>query len=262
MYDFLLGNFNLENEGLRCCWWGEVKLIQNSSFLFHSHYSPRFPEKKVGKNTFRAFTGKLEKPINLRCRGGDASLGGWMILTSLENEQSASYGYAISLQIIFLERRTRRCIENYREKSGFVSVVDKSASWVVLSVRHDEKGWLPSPSVCTKTCRKFVFTLFFPSPPPLPSPLFQTLMSALSLGWNRIPLSSAALLSACFSGTMTSILPDISGKIRIFLKEDISRKRGCRVISLSRSNRVSFIFGCAGTKVAILEMGWRMANLF
>lgn len=78
-----------------------MKLIQNSSFLFHSHYSPRFPEKKVGKNTFRAFTGKLGKPINLRCRGGDASSGGWMILTSLENEQSASYGYAISLQIIF-----------------------------------------------------------------------------------------------------------------------------------------------------------------
>lgn len=120
VYDFLLGNFNLENEGLRCCWWGEVKLIQNSSLLFHSHYSPRFPEKKVSKNTFRAFTGKLEKPINLRCRGGDASLGGWMILTSLENEQSASYGYAISLQIIFLERRTRRCMENYREKSGFL----------------------------------------------------------------------------------------------------------------------------------------------
>lgn len=77
-----------------------MKLIRNSSFLFHSHYSPRFPEKKVGKNTFRAFTGKLEKPINLRCRGGDASLEGWMILVSLENEQSASYGYAISLQII------------------------------------------------------------------------------------------------------------------------------------------------------------------
>lgn len=101
VYDFLLGNFNLENGGLRCCWWGEVKLIQNSSFQFHSHFSPRFPEKKVGKNTFRAFTGKLEKPINLRCRGGDASSDGWMILTSLENEQSASYGYATSLQIIF-----------------------------------------------------------------------------------------------------------------------------------------------------------------
>lgn len=107
-----------------------MKLIQNSSFLFHSHYSPRFPEKKVAKNTFRAFTGKLEKPINLRCRGGDASSEGWMILTSLENEQSESYGYAISLQMIFFwgGRRTRWCSENYGEKSGFVSVVDKSAS--------------------------------------------------------------------------------------------------------------------------------------
>lgn len=88
VYDFLLENFNLENEGLRCCWWGEVKLIQNSSFLFHSHYSPRLLETKVGKNTFRAFTGKLEKPINWRCRGGDASLEGWMILMLLENDQS------------------------------------------------------------------------------------------------------------------------------------------------------------------------------
>lgn len=166
VYDPLLGNFNLENEGLRCCWWGEVKLIQNSSFLFHPQYSPRFPEKKVGKNTFRAFTGKLEKPINLRCRGGDASLGGWMILTSLENEQSASYRYALSLQIIFWRDVHS---ENYGEKAGFVSVVDKRASWVVLYVRHDEQGWLPSPSVCTKTCRKFVFTLFSP---PLLSPLF------------------------------------------------------------------------------------------
>lgn len=114
---------------------------------------------------------------------------------------------------LFFERRSRWCSENYREKSGFVSVVDKSSSSVVLYVRHDEKGWLPSASVCTKTCRKFVFTLFSH---PLPSPLFQPFMSALSLGWNRIPLSSAALLSAGFSGTMTSILPDISGEIRIF----------------------------------------------
>lgn len=68
-----------------------MKLIQNSSFLFHSHYSPRFPEKKVAKNTFRAFTGKLEKPINLRCRGGDAGSEDWMILTLLEKEQSVSY---------------------------------------------------------------------------------------------------------------------------------------------------------------------------
>lgn len=50
-----------------------MKLIQNSSFLFHSHYSPMFPEKKVGKNTFRAFTGKLEEPIDWRSGGGDAS---------------------------------------------------------------------------------------------------------------------------------------------------------------------------------------------
>lgn len=76
------------------------------------------------------------------------------------------------------------------------------------------------------------------------SPLFQPLMSALSLGWNRIPLSSAAILSAGFSGTMTSILPDISGEIRIFLKEDISRKRGCRVISPSRSNSQLYIWLC------------------
>lgn len=87
-------------------------------------------------------------------------------------------------------------------------------------------------------------------------------MSALSLGWNRIPLGSAALLSAGSSGTMTPILPDISVEIRIFLKEDVSRKSGFRVISLSRSNRVSFIFGCAGTKVAIPHVCCETANLF
>lgn len=117
-----------------------------------------FPEKKVGKNTFRAFTGKLEEPIDWRSGGGDASLEGWLILTSLGQERSASRGYAISLQ-----RRTRRWPENYGEKSPFVFVVDKSASWAVLYGRHDEKGWLPSASVCTKTGRKFLFT---PSSPP------------------------------------------------------------------------------------------------
>lgn len=96
---------------------------------------------------------------------------------------------------------------------------------------------------------------------PLPSLLFQPLMSALSLGWNRIPLSSASLLSAGFSGTMTSILPDISVEIRIFLKEDISRKSGFRVISLSRSNRVSFIFGCVGTG-RLRNSRCAVANLF
>lgn len=79
-------------------------------------------------------------------------------------------------------------------------------------------------------------------------------MSAMSPGWNRIPLSAAALLSAGLSGTMTSILPDILVEIRIFLKEDTSRKSGFRVISLSRSNTASFIFACAGMKVAIFEM--------
>lgn len=266
--DFLPGNFNLENEGLRCCWWGEVKLIQNSSFLFHSHYSPGFPEKKVAKNTFRAFTGKLEKPINLRCRGGDASSEGWMILTSLENEQSESYGYAISLQMIFfggcggetypvvlgkLWRKIRFCFCCWQKR--FMSCFVCETWW----------GRMIAQSVCLqkdlqKVCIYLFFFLFFFFP--LPPLLFQPLMSALSLGWNRIPLSSAAPLSAGFSGTMTSILPDISGEIRIFLKEDISHKSGCRVISLSRSNTVSFRFGCAGTKVAILEMGWRMANLF
>lgn len=88
--DFPPGNFNLGGGGgLRCCWWGEVKLIQNSSFLFHSHYSPMFPEKKVGKNTFRAFTGKLEEPIDWRSGGGDASLEGWRVLTSWGHERSA-----------------------------------------------------------------------------------------------------------------------------------------------------------------------------
>ena len=220
-----------------------MKLIQTSSFLFHSHYSPRFPEKKVGKNTFRAFTGKLEKPINLRCRGGDANLEGWVILTSLENEQSASYGYAISRQIHF-----RRDVPGGAQKI-WRKIQFCFCCWQkrFMSCFVCETWWerMIAQSVCLhkdlqKVC---IYPFFFL----VSRCLFQPLMSAFSLGWNRIPLSFAALLSAGFSGTMTSILPDISGEIRIFLKEDISRKSGCRVISLSRSKRVSFIFGCAGT---------------
>lgn len=53
---------------------------------------------------------------------------------------------------------------------------------------------------------------------------------------------------------MTSILLDISVKIKIFLKKDISHRRGFRLISLSRSNRVSLMCGYAGMKVAGVEM--------
>lgn len=52
---------------------------------------------------------------------------------------------------------------------------------------------------------------------------------------------------------MTSILLDISVEIRIFLKKDISHRKGFRLISLSRSNRISLMFGYAGMKVAGLE---------
>lgn len=77
----------------------------------------------------------------------------------------------------------------------------------------------------------------------------------------RIPLRSEALLSAGCSGTMTSILQDILVEIAIFLKKDISRRNGFRLISLSGSNRVCLIFGYAGMKVAGLEMCWRIAIL-
>ncbi len=78
---------------------------------------------------------------------------------------------------------------------------------------------------------------------------------------NSSQVCSEALLSAGCSGTMTSILLDISVEIRIFLKKDISRSNGLRLISLSRSNRVSLMFGYAGMKVAGLEMCWRIAIL-
>lgn len=72
---------------------------------------------------------------------------------------------------------------------------------------------------------------------------------------HRIPpqVCSLLLLSAWCSGTMTSILLDISVEIRIFFKKDISHRKGFRLISLSRSNRVSLMFGYAGMKVAGLE---------
>lgn len=78
---------------------------------------------------------------------------------------------------------------------------------------------------------------------------------------NSSQVCSQVLLSALCSGTMTSILLDISVEIRIFLKKDISRRNGFRLISLSRSNRVSLMFGYAGMKVAGLEMCWRIAIL-
>lgn len=76
---------------------------------------------------------------------------------------------------------------------------------------------------------------------------------------HRIPLRSVALLSAGCSGTMTSILPDISGDITIFVKKDISGGDGFGPVFLSRSNKVSLIFGYCGTEVARLEMSWRIA---
>lgn len=78
---------------------------------------------------------------------------------------------------------------------------------------------------------------------------------------NSSQVCSQVLLSAQCSGMMTSILLDISVEIRIFLKKDISCRNGFRLISLSRSNRVSLMFGYAGMKVAGLEMCWRIAIL-
>lgn len=60
---------------------------------------------------------------------------------------------------------------------------------------------------------------------------------------------------------MTFILLDISLEIRISLKKDISNKNGFRLISLSRSNSVSRMFGYAGMKVAGLEMRRSIAIL-
>lgn len=59
-------------------------------------------------------------------------------------------------------------------------------------------------------------------------------------------------LSARCSGTMTSILRDISVEIRISLKKDISHRDGFRLISLSRSDRAALMFGYVGMKVARL----------
>lgn len=229
-----------ENRGLRCCWQGEVKLIQNSWFLSHSHYSPMFPEKKVGKNTFRAFTGKLEKPIDLRCRGGGRQfrrLDDTLVITA-----RAWATDMLSAFRLFL-------IQKYPVMPGKL----RRKIWFCF---HCWQKCFMSRLVCAQRLAESLYLPFFPHL----SLLFQPLMSSLSLGWNRIPLCSATLLSAGSSGTMTSILPDISVEIRIFLKEDISRKSSFRVISLSRSNRVSF--GRTGTKVAMLEMCSWMTNLF
>lgn len=58
------------------------------------------PEKKVRKNTFQAFTGKLDKPIESKFKTGDVSLEGRTVLTSLNHEQNARCGSAINPQII------------------------------------------------------------------------------------------------------------------------------------------------------------------
>lgn len=146
-----------------------MKLIQNSSFLFHSHYSPMFPEKKVGENTFRAFTGKLEEPIDWRSGGGGASLEGRLILTSLGHERRASRGYAIS---------TRRWPENYGEKSPFVLLLTKVPHELFCMGDMMRKDDCPVRLFAQRLAESFYL-------PPLPLPprlLFQPLMSALSLG--------------------------------------------------------------------------------
>lgn len=76
---------------------------------------------------------------------------------------------------------------------------------------------------------------------------------------NYSQVRNQLLLSAGCSSAMTSILPDVSVEIRIFLKKDTSHRKGFRLISLSRSNRPSLMFGCTSMKVAGLEMCWRIA---
>lgn len=97
-----------------------------------------FPEKKVCKNTFQAFTGKLDKPIESKSKGGNGSLEGWMLLTSLNHEQSARYGYAISLQIIN-EREVPGNTWEFTEKkkTRFYWKIHKRGSWLEF-VRQDD----------------------------------------------------------------------------------------------------------------------------
>lgn len=111
--------------GLLLVMWSEANaelFISISSSWFHCVVS----WVEVCKNTFQAFAGKLDKPIESKFKGGNGSLEGWMVLTSLNNEQRARYGYAISLQIIngreasgsaweFTEKKTR-CYCNKKQK--------------------------------------------------------------------------------------------------------------------------------------------------
>lgn len=61
--------------------------MQSYSFLFHSYDSlVMFHEKKVCRNTFQAFTGKLDKPIKSKFKGKDGSLESSMVLLSLNYE--------------------------------------------------------------------------------------------------------------------------------------------------------------------------------
>lgn len=107
----------------------------------------------------------------------------------------------------------------------------------------------------TKTSRRSIFTLICHCS-------FSHVSHVRHTGTNRIPHRSPALLSAGCSGTMTSILLDISVKITIFLRKDISRRNGFRPLFLSRSSRVSLIFGYAGMRVAGLEMCRRIAIFY
>lgn len=93
--------------------------------------------------------------------------------------------------------------------------------------------------------------------------LFEALGLDRGANLHRIHLRSTASCYClfCCSGTMTPILLDISVEIRIFLKKDILHRKGFRLISFSRSNRVSLMFGYAGMEVSVLELCWRIAIL-
>ena len=127
--------------GLRSCCRSEEKLMQNYSFLSRSHDSPVFPEKKVYKNTFQAFTGKLDKPIESKFRGGNGSLEGWMVLTSLNHELSARYGYAVSLQIINGRERSLEMLKNLQRKTRSYWEKHKRSPWLCFVRRDNEKRW-------------------------------------------------------------------------------------------------------------------------
>lgn len=133
--------------------------MQNYLFLSYCHKPPHvlsFVRKKVRENTFRAFTGKLDKPIESKIHWKQREFRRLDSAHVTESWAGSKEGICCRLSNYEEERSTWRCATIYRGKGLHGN--DHTRSWKYEFARQDYE----TRSVCqsTITCSYCVFTLF------------------------------------------------------------------------------------------------------